>query len=428
MRIIFYVLVALVSGVVSFGASWAIWKLSHKYRLYPKIRARDVHTRPTPRLGGIALFLGIVIAFAVGSQLPPLALIFNQPQQVLAVLGAALLIVLIGVADDIWDLDWFTKLAGQIMAAGLLAWQGVQIGWVPLPGTVAPLSPYMSLLVTIFAIVLVMNAVNFIDGLDGLVAGVATVASAAFFVYGYIVSYGPTEQSDYFNLAQFITAALIGACLGFLPWNWRRGDDRPARLFMGDGGALLVGLLMATSTVALAGQTVPTSASEGLVALIPVILPLAVLIVPLADFTLAVLRRLRAGKSPFSADRNHLHHRLLDMGHSHVHAVVIFYAWTAAASVGMLLFLIPGRGLLIGGIVMLVGFVVCTIVTLAPLSRRKAIEAAVQSAPADLAADAGVAEFDPLDAAAGASAVGVEHTDAEAARALERLHEKEASA
>ena len=284
-----------------------------------------------------------------------------------------------------------------------------------------PLAAYQSLALTIFVVVLVMNAVNFIDGLDGLVAGVATIASAAFFIYGYLVSYGPTEQSDYFNLAQFITAALIGACVGFLPWNWRRDDDRPARLFMGDGGALLVGLLMATSTVALAGQNVPASTSEGLVALIPVILPLAVLIVPLADFALAILRRLRAGKSPFSADRKHLHHRLLDMGHSHVHAVVIFYAWTFVASVGMLLFLIPGSGLFVGGLVMLVGFVVCTIVTLAPLSRRKALEAAVQSAPAELTLEAHVAEFDPLDAAA------TEHSDAESARALERLHEKEAS-
>lgn len=425
MRIVFYVLVAGVAGVVSFGGSWLIWKLSHKYRLYPKIRARDVHTRPTPRLGGVAIFLAIIVAFAVGSQLPPLALIFAQPQQVLAVLAAALLIVLIGVADDIWDLDWFTKLAGQILTAGILAWQGVQIGWVPLPGLVVPLSPYMSLLVTIFVIVLVMNAVNFIDGLDGLVAGVAMIASAAFFIYGYSVSYGPTEQSDYFNLAQFITAALIGACLGFLPWNFRRGDDRPARLFMGDGGALLVGLLMATSSVALAGQNFPDSSSEGVVGLIPIILPLAVLIVPLADFTLAILRRLRAGKSPFTADRNHLHHRLLDMGHSHVHAVVIFYAWTAVASGGLLLFLLPEGGILIGGAVMLVGFVVCTIVTLAPLSRRKAVEAAVQNAPAALAADAGVAEFDPLDAAAAVNEN--ERTAAETASALERLHQKEAS-
>jgi UDP-GlcNAc:undecaprenyl-phosphate GlcNAc-1-phosphate transferase len=373
------------------------------------------------------MFLGVILAFAVGSQLPPLALIFAQPLQVLAVLGAALLMVLIGIADDLWDLDWFTKLAGQIIAAGLIAWQGVQISWLPLPGTVVALAPYQSLGLTIFVIVLVMNAVNFIDGLDGLVAGVATIASAAFFIYGYLVSYGPTEQSDYFNLAQFITAALIGACLGFLPWNFRRDDDRPARLFMGDGGALLVGLLMATSTVALAGQNVPATASAGLVGLIPVILPLAVLIVPLADFALAVLRRLRAGKSPFSADRKHLHHRLLDMGHSHKHAVVIFYAWTAVASGGMLLFLVPGRGLLIGGIVMLVGFVVCTIVTLAPLSRRKALESAVQSAPAALAAEAHVAEFDPLDAAAEAVDLDAEYTAAESASALERLHRKEAS-
>ncbi|WP_395639482.1 MraY family glycosyltransferase [Pseudolysinimonas sp.] len=422
---IFYVLIALVSGLISFGGSWLIWRLSHKYRLYPKIRERDVHDRPTPRLGGIALCAGILIAFAVGSQIPALSLIFAQPQQVLAVLGAALLIVLIGVADDIWDLDWFTKLAGQIMAAGLLAWQGVQIGWLPGLGTTVLLPPYASLLVTIFVIVLVMNAVNFIDGLDGLVAGVATIASSAFFIYGYLVSYGPTEQSDYFNLAQFITAALIGACLGFLPWNWRRSDDRPARLFMGDSGALLVGLLMATSTVALAGQTLPESGREQLTALIPVILPLAVLIVPLADFTLAILRRLRAGKSPFSADRKHLHHRLLDMGHSHTHAVVIFYAWTAVASGGLLLFLIPGSGLLIGGLVMLVGFVVCTIVTLAPLSRRKALEAAVQSAPAALTMEAHVAEFDPLDAAA--DAAESEHTDAESARALARLQKREAS-
>jgi UDP-GlcNAc:undecaprenyl-phosphate/decaprenyl-phosphate GlcNAc-1-phosphate transferase len=422
---IFYVVVALVAGIVSFGGSWLIWKLSHRYRLYPKIRERDVHTRPTPRLGGAAMFLGVVLATAVGSQLPALSLIFAEPQKILAVLGAALLIVLIGIADDIWDLDWFTKLAGQILAAGLIAWQGVQFAWIPLKGAIAPLSPYMSLLVTIFVIVLVMNAVNFIDGLDGLVAGVAVIAGAAFFVYGYFLSYGDTAQTEYFTLAQFLTATIIGACLGFLPWNWRRNDDRPARLFMGDAGALLIGLLMATSSIAVAGEYIPNTSSEGLVALSPIILPLAVLIVPLADFTLAVLRRLRAGKSPFSADRKHLHHRLLDMGHSHAHAVLIFYAWTTVASVGLLLFLIPGRGLLVGGLVMLVGFVVCTIVTLAPLSRRKAVEAAVQNAPAALAADAHVAEFDPLDAAAETAAA--EHTDAESARALERLHEKEAS-
>lgn len=433
MRIVFYVLVAGVAAVVSFGGSWIIWKLSHRFRLYPKIRARDVHTRPTPRLGGVAIFLAVLVAFAVASFLPPLQLIFQQtPTQVLAILGAALIIVLIGVADDLWDLDWLTKLAGQIITAGLIAWQGVQIAWFPLPGDViAPLSSYQSVLLTIFLIVLVMNAVNFIDGLDGLVAGVTVIASFAFFVYGYIVSYGPTAQSDYFNTAQLITAVLIGACLGFLPYNFRRDEAHPARLFMGDGGALLVGLLMATSSVALAGRSTPTTTTEAVLNFIPVILPLAVLIVPLADFTLAILRRLRAGKSPFTADRNHLHHRLLDMGHSHTHAVLIFYAWTAVASGSILLFLLGpmflGWPWWIGLILMGLGFLGCTIVTLAPLSRRKQIEAAVQSASASLAAEAHVAEYDPLDAASESNDPGAELSDADAASVLERLHEKEAS-
>jgi UDP-GlcNAc:undecaprenyl-phosphate/decaprenyl-phosphate GlcNAc-1-phosphate transferase len=430
MRIIFYLLVIGVSAGVTFGFAVLIYKLSHKYRLYPKIRARDVHTRPTPRLGGIAMFLGVLAAFAVGSFLPQLDLVYSRPGPLLAILGAALLIVLIGVADDIWDLDWLTKLAGQILAAGLLAWQGVQIASVPLPGLLILGSPLMSLVITVFLVVLVMNAINFIDGLDGLVAGVALIANSAFFVYCYVIQYGPTEQSNYFNLAQFIAAVLIGACLGFLPLNFH-----PAKLFMGDAGALLVGLLMAASTVAVTSDINPDrllggadpddllGASGLLPAYIPVLLPFAVLVVPLLDFGLAILRRLRAGKSPFSADRKHLHHRLLDMGHSHLHAVLIFYAWTAVASVGTLLFLFftdwwwPV-------IFTVIGLLICTILTLAPLSRRKAAESAVQNADPEVAADAGLAPFDRLDAASDDFEPGEDRTDAEAEVALDRLHEK----
>jgi UDP-GlcNAc:undecaprenyl-phosphate GlcNAc-1-phosphate transferase len=431
-RIVFYLLVAGVSAVVTFGLAWLIYKMSHKYRLYPQIRARDVHTRPTPRLGGVAMFFGIVAAFAVGSLLPPLALIYARPGPILAILGAALLIVLIGVADDIWDLDWLTKLAGQIIAAGLLAWQGVQIGSIPIPGLLIIPSSLMSLVITVFLIVLVMNAINFIDGLDGLVAGVALIANSVFFVYCYVISFGPTEQTGYFNLAQFIAAVLIGACAGFLPLNWH-----PARLFMGDAGALLVGMLMAASAIAVTGQidpchltgecgsspVDPLGASGLLPAYIPILLPFAVLIVPLLDFGLAVFRRLRAGKSPFSADRKHLHHRLLDMGHSHFHAVLIFYAWTAVASVGTLLFLFI-RDWWWAALITAVGLVVCTIVTLSPLSRRKAAEAAVQSADPDVASDAAVAAFDPLDAAAEGFDPAAEPTDAEAEIALEHLQKK----
>ncbi len=422
MRIVFYILVAVVSGAVTFALSILIYKLSHRFRLYPQIRERDVHTRPTPRLGGIAMFIGIIAAFGVGSLIPQLDLVYSRPGPILAILGAALLIVVIGVVDDLIDLDWLTKLAGQFIAAGLLAWQGVQITTVPLPDLKIVPSPFISLAITVFVIVLVMNAVNFIDGLDGLVAGVAIIANGTFFIYAYFISYGPTEQSDYFNLAQVITAALIGACLGFLPLNWH-----PARLFMGDSGALLIGLLMATSTAAVTTQlnietTEPLGASGVVGAFIPVILPLVILVIPLLDFALAVIRRLRAGKSPFSADRLHLHHRLLDMGHTHFHAVLIFYGWTAVASIGALMFLFIDWwwALAITG----VGLVICTVLTLAPLSRRKAVETAVQSARAEDADAAHVAQYDPLDAAAVALDVGVEPSDAEVDGVLERLHDQ----
>jgi UDP-GlcNAc:undecaprenyl-phosphate GlcNAc-1-phosphate transferase len=154
---------------------------------------------------------------------------------------------------------------------------------------------------------------------------------------------------------------------------------------MGDAGALLIGLLMATSAIAVTGQIDPFSIGGGelVPAFIPIILPFAVLLIPLLDFGLAVIRRLRAGKSPFAADRKHLHHRLLDMGHSHLNAVLIFYAWTAVASIGCLLsfvfpvyFGIPSwRAFILLG----VGFLVCAAVTLAPLGRRKRLTVAAEA-------------------------------------------------
>ncbi|AWB88820.1 undecaprenyl/decaprenyl-phosphate alpha-N-acetylglucosaminyl 1-phosphate transferase [Salinibacterium hongtaonis] len=392
MRIVFYVLVGGVSALVTFVLSFIILKLSHRFKLYPGIRERDVHTTPTPRLGGIAMFFGVIVAFAVASQLDRFHLIFANPRPVLALLGAAFVIVALGVADDIWDLDWMTKLTGQILAAGLLVWQGVQLVTVPIGGiTIIP--PVTGLVITVLAVVLVMNAVNFIDGLDGLVAGVALIASSVFFIYTYILSNGVGE-SEYFNLASLITAVLAGACIGFLPLNWH-----PAKMFMGDSGALLVGLLMAASAISVTGQVDPGALASGrqlLPAFIPILLPFAILIVPLLDFALAVFRRLRAGKSPFSADRQHLHHRLLDMGHSHFHAVLIFYSWTAVVAIGCLLFMLVPAWVAIAFVSL--GFVLSAWFTLAPLTRRKRIEARVQLAKpgSDSVIDP---RLDPLDEA-----------------------------
>ncbi|MFI5061246.1 MAG: MraY family glycosyltransferase [Actinomycetales bacterium] len=390
---------ALISAVITFGMSLVVYKLALRYRLYPKIRARDVHTRPTPRLGGIAMFLGILVAFGVAfllsGQFGVLALIFSDSQPIYAILGASLLIVVIGVADDIWDLDWMTKLAGQFVVAGLVAWLGVQIYSLPIGGLTVG-SPVMSIVITLFAIVLVMNAINFIDGLDGLVAGVALIANGAFLVYTYLLQREISPQ-NYFSLAGVIAAILVGACAGFLPLNWH-----PAKMFMGDAGALLIGLLMATSAISVTGtinpEVLPTLSRHSLVpAFIPIILPFAVLVVPLLDFGLAVMRRLRAGKSPFSADRKHLHHRLLDMGHSHLHAVLIFYAWTAVLSIGCLLFFFDPYWIAI--VFVAIGLVICTAFTLAPLSRRKLDEAAAELAPAGTDEADATAHFDQLDAA-----------------------------
>src|SRR5664279_5676623 len=396
MRIIFYMLIAGSAAIVTYALALLVLKLSLKYRLYPKVRQRDVHTTPTPRLGGVAMFFGIVAAFAIASSLDNFSLIFNEPGKVFGLLGAALIIVVIGVADDIWDLDWLTKLAGQIIAAGVLAWQGVQLSTLPIGGK-AILSPYLSLILTIFVVVLVMNAVNFIDGLDGLVAGVAAIASSVFFVYAYLLQ--SQAQTEYFNLASLTTAILIGACVGFLPVNFH-----PAKMFMGDAGALLVGLLMAASAISVTGHVDDSYLSqpdkftlEFLPAFIPILLPVAVLVIPLLDFGLAIIRRLRAGKSPFTADRKHLHHRLLDMGHSHLHAVLILYAWTFVASVGVLAFtFVPWRW---AALMFVVGLAGCAAITLAPLSRRKAREAAAQRHAEALETPTDDARYDGLDAA-----------------------------
>ena len=387
----FYLLVALIAAVVSFGASWGVLRLSHRYKLYPGIRERDVHTTPTPRLGGIAIVIGIVFALSIASQISWFDLVYANPFPIIAIVVSALVMLGLGVVDDLYDLNWMTKLAGQFLIAGFLAWSSLQLTSLPIgpDGGITLLSPTLSLIVTVFAVVLVMNAVNFIDGLDGLVAGVTIIAGTVFFIYSYLLSIDTAQTA--FNLASLVMAVLLGATAGFLPFNWH-----PAKIFMGDGGALVVGMLMAVSTISVTGQIDPGIDRSQLVpAFIPLLLPFAVLIVPLLDFGLAVLRRLRAGKSPFSADRKHLHHRLLDMGHSHFHAVLIFYAWTAVVAFGALLFLFVAWWWALTAVV--IGLVACTLVTLAPLSRRKRIEAVAQSAPES---HDELRRFDPLDAEA----------------------------
>ena len=372
-----YLFTIILTAVITFGLTWAVWRLSLRFKLYPGIRDRDVHTTPTPRLGGVAIFLGIAVGSIVSAANPFFQSIWFPPTTMWSILGASFLIAVIGVIDDLWDLDWMIKLGAQFLAAGIITvGGGLQILSLPF-GDLIVFSSWVSITITMFAIVIVMNAVNFIDGLDGLVAGVCLISNGVFFAYSYIFT-RDSGASSYFNLSTFIAAVLIGACLGFLPLNWS-----PAKLFMGDSGALVIGLLMSTSAIALTGQMDPSALdperlgrSQLLGAFSPILLPLRVVLLPLLDFGLAVLRRMNAGKSPFSPDRKHLHHRMLDLGHRDRDAVLIFYAWTAVISLAVLLMYVgaredwPGQYLLGVGFG-IVGIAACLVITLSPSRRRK---------------------------------------------------------
>ena len=328
-----YLLLMAVAGVVTYLATFLVRKTAVKYNIYPKaIRERDMHEKPTPRIGGLAMFLGFVVSISIAAGIGWFEVVFADPGPIIAIGIAAFIIMVIGFLDDLYDLDWTLKLAGQFVSAGVLAWNGVQIVSLPIFGiTVGSFG--VSFVVTVFLTVLIMNAVNFIDGLDGLVAGVVLIGTVVFFIYSYLLAQ-QISPTNYFNLATVISAIVIGMCLGFLPHNWH-----DAKIFMGDGGALLLGLLMTTSALTVTGQIDPASLNRNdlVPAVLPLILPISILILPLLDFVLAVVRRLAAGKSPFSADRLHLHHRLQDFGHSHLGSVLVFYFWSASVSVSCLL-------------------------------------------------------------------------------------------
>ncbi len=371
-----YVFTILLTATITLVLSWAVWQLSLRFKLYPGIRERDVHKTPTPRLGGIAMFLAVVAAFVVSSKNAYFSIFWTNPAAVVSILVATLIIVVIGVADDLWDLDWMIKLAAQFVAAGIVAWfGGLQIYYLPIGGYTG-FSSGVGITITVLSIVIVMNAVNFIDGLDGLVAGVCLIANGVFFAYSYLLV-RDTGSSTYFNLSSFIAAVLVGVCIGFLPLNWS-----PAKLFMGDSGALMLGLLMACSAIAITGQFPPAvldpnqiGRSQLVGAFIPILLPIVVVLLPLLDFGLAVLRRVRAGKSPFSPDRKHLHHRMLDMGHSDRTSVLIFYAWAAVIGLSVLLMYLGTRQDWFGqywvGVVFgVVGAAACLVVTLLPARSR----------------------------------------------------------
>jgi UDP-GlcNAc:undecaprenyl-phosphate/decaprenyl-phosphate GlcNAc-1-phosphate transferase len=303
-------------------------------------RKRDVHVTPTPRWGGLAMLGGVLAGVGMAYQLPALRLAFdNNASEVGGVLLAALLLAAVGALDDRYDLDALTKFAGQTTAAGVLVIFGVQwtVFFVPWggsgsdeSGSLLILGQEQGVLLTVLLTVALVNAMNFVDGLDGLAAGVGMIAAAAvgLFTIGLVGRVG-NDPSVY--SPALIAAVLAGACLGFLPHNFN-----PARIFMGDSGSMLIGVLLAAATTSASGKIsiIGAGGKDVLALFAPLIVLAAVVFVPLLDLLMAVVRRTRKGLSPFSPDKMHLHHRLLEIGHSQRRAVLLIYLWAGLLAFG----------------------------------------------------------------------------------------------
>ena len=293
---------------------------------------RRSHGHATPTLGGSAMVVGFMAAVGVAATVPPFRAVFAAPQHLAAVVAGALFIFAVGVIDDLRELSAGRKLAGQVVGAAIVMLSGVRLGHghlavVPSPATVM-------LAVTFVWIVLVTNAINFMDGLDGLAAGIVAITAAALFVYSvHLIASGRLAHA---NAASLVAAAAAGACVGFLPHN-----RYPATIFMGDCGALFLGLLVATVSLLLADASSTGAAGFRLG---PLAIPSFILGVPLADTGLAIVRRTRGRISPARADQDHLHHRLIRLGHRRPQATLLLCGWTAALSALALIPVFSGHG------------------------------------------------------------------------------------
>jgi len=295
--------------------------LALKAGAFIHLRSRDTHTALTPRWGGIGMWISMSITFLVVSHLPLVAKSFGR--EATGIFLAGTFIMILGALDDLYDLDSITKFAGQAVAGGILLLYGVQILWLPING-IYILPPSIGQLLTILFVMVVINAINFVDGLDGLATGIVAICAMAFFGFAYLLAV--VNGLNRAGAPSLITAIIIGVCIGFLPHNYH-----PARIFMGDSGAMFLGLLLSAAAITLTGQidlNAITSESSNKV-LLPLLLPFSVLAIPLIDLGMAIVRRISAGRSPFTADKEHLHHRLLSMGNSHRRTSAILYSWTA---------------------------------------------------------------------------------------------------
>ena len=333
-----YLVVVVVAGVVTLGVTPVVRRMAVRVGAVVRPDERRVHERPTPTLGGIAMFAGLLAGVGTAWGMGAFDEVFAGNTEPLGLVVAAAIILLVGVIDDIVEVSAPAKVAGTVLAASVLVLSGVSMlnFRIPFAGIVV-LSPDWSYLISVLWVLGMVQAVNLIDGLDGLAAGIVAIAAGTFFVYSLrLTDEGLLAAS---TLAPLVSIVVVGMCAGFLPWN-----RHPARIFMGDGGALMLGLLMAAATMMVGGRTDQEFSGQTFFFFAPLFIPLLILGVPILDTAWAIVRRAANRQGVATADKDHLHHRLMRLGHGHARSVAILWFWTLLLSGFVLVPTLTGRG------------------------------------------------------------------------------------
>lgn len=333
MELLVRVLISLAAALVmSFAATPLVKVLATRVGAMDVPRdGRRMHDHPIPRMGGLAIFFGFILSVLLFAEITT---------QVRGVLLGSIVIVIIGVIDDRISLQWWVKLLGQFVAAGVAVAHGVVITILSNPNVLSQ-SLYLdvgllSIPITLLWIVGITNSVNLIDGLDGLAVGVSGISSVTMLVIALLVSEG--------NVA-VIMAALAGACIGFIPFNFN-----PAKIFAGDTGALLLGYVLSTMSVI---------GLFKVYAIISFVLPFLVMALPFFDTTFAFVRRILKGQNPMKPDRGHVHHKLIDMGLSQKQAVAVLYCVSIVFGLAAVLLTTSG---VVKALIFIAAFVVAGVV------------------------------------------------------------------
>jgi len=323
----YLVVLAVATGVTLLTTPAVRW-LSFRTRMVVAPDEKRVHTKPLPVLGGLSMFIGFLAGMGVATRLHQFDPVFVGTSEPLAILIGATVTFAVGLVDDAKELSPPAKMAGQVLAAALMSLLGVTMLFFRLPflGNWS-LSPDLAPLVTVIWVLGMATAINYIDGLDGLAAGITAIAAGSFALYSdRLFDQGllPNESN---SISPLIAVVVLGMCIGFLPWNFH-----PAKIIMGDSGALLLGMLMAASTLLVGGQTAEGTSGSTYFFFAPLVIPLVILGVPIVDTAFSIVRRAVKRQSVSVRDIDHLHHRLMRIGHGHRRAVLILWTWTAVLS------------------------------------------------------------------------------------------------